>query len=397
MLTGRYPTVLSVSWFDQKINRNFKVLPAQLANIGFRTSLFSNFKVLLNERGFSSHFDEIHKVNVDQNAFDAFGRWLDGHDNAFLFFHIGEYVHEPYFAPDHLVRRFVEDRCSSKQIDKNELLRVLTDRETTGNVLRKTIGNVNKGLQSLSKAEIDYLFARYDAGIYYIDEIVAKFYDMLKTSGDDYLFVLTADHGQAFMEHGYFGHGLSLYNEVIKVPLIIDYGQRYQGRLDTGLQLMDLYPTILECLGVESDADADIDGVSFWDGLSGNDLPERTILTEGFPNISIIEGRHKLISAYSRHWNIKTVYRQFMQHGKTASWLRFWYSYLQRFQRAKLFDLQTDPDERNNLVRIQKDVYRRLHRTLGEVMQLLLQKSLPAEDVYLDKEIEDQLAKLGYL
>jgi len=64
MLTGRYPAVLRVSWFDQKINRNFKVLPVQLADIGFRTSLFSNFKVLLNERGFSSHFDEIHEVRI---------------------------------------------------------------------------------------------------------------------------------------------------------------------------------------------------------------------------------------------------------------------------------------------------------------------------------------------
>jgi len=395
MLTGRYPTVFNVNWFDQKINSAFKVLPTQLADMGFNTSIFSNFKVLLNERGFCGHFSDVQDVRIDRNAFNAFEQWLHQRDNSFLFFHIGEYVHEPYFAPTDLVHIFFENTNKTDLMNNSMLLRDLTSRDSTGNTIRKIIGNINKGLQQLSTAEVDYLLACYDAGIYYMDEIVAKLYEMLKKCGEDYLFILTADHGQAFMEHGYFGHGLSLFNEVIKVPLIIDYGQRYHGRIDTGLQLMDLYPTILECLGVKSDPD--IDGTSFWTGLAGQKIPEKYILSEGFPNVSIVNGRHKLISTYGHYWNFRSVYRQFMQHSRTASWLRLWYSYLQRFRKAQLFNLETDPGENINIARGQKEIYHQLHQSLYGLMQSLLRKSLPAESIYLDKEIEEQLEKLGYL
>lgn len=395
MLTGRYPTVLSVQWFDQRINGKFKMLPEQLADIGFDTSIFSNFKVLLNGHGFCSHFNDVKDVGVDRNAYNVFSDWLKNNDNAFCFFHIGEYVHEPYFASDNLVEKFIEESSNLEQIRSKKLIQVLTDRDTTGNELRKTIGRINKGLLSPSAKEIDLLLACYDAGISYIDEIVYRLYEMLCDHGDDYLFILTADHGQAFMEHGYFGHGLSLYNEVLKVPLIIDYSGQYQGNIKTDLQLADLYPTILDCLGMENDAD--LNGVSFWDGLASGAVKERMILSEGFPGVSIIRNRHKLISTYSRHWTIKSIYRQFMRHDKTASWPRLIYSYLQKYRKEQLFDLESDPGECLNIVRTQKDTYRALNLALGTIMQKVLNESLPAEDVYLDKEIEEQLVNLGYL
>lgn len=395
MLTGRYPSVLSVQWFDQKINSAFKMLPEQLADIGYQTSIFSNFKVLLNERGFCSHFNEVKDVGVDRNAFEAFSGWLKENDNAFCFFHIGEYVHEPYFAPDNLVKKFIGDATLTEQAGSNELMRVMTSRETTGNDLRKTIGRINKGLQSPSAAEIDLLLAHYDAGIAYIDGVVAGLHELLCNHGDDYLFFLTADHGQAFMEHGYFGHGLSLYNEVLKVPLIIDYAGKYQGKIETNLQLADLYPTILDCLDMESDGD--LNGVSFRDGLETGSTRERMILSEGFPGVSIIRNHHKLISAYSRYWTIKSIYRRFMQHSRTASWPRLVYSYLQKYRKAQLFDIASDPGERLNIARTQKDIYRTLNQELGNIMQKGLAESLPAEEVHLDKEIEEQLVNLGYL
>ena len=395
MLTGRYPSVLSVQWFDQKINSAFKMLPEQLADIGYQTSIFSNFKVLLNERGFCSHFNEVKDVGVDRNAFEAFSGWLKENDNAFCFFHIGEYVHEPYFAPDSLVKNFTDEATIPEQTRNSKLMQVMTSRETTGNDLRKTIGRINKGLQSPSAEEIDLLLAHYDAGIAYIDGIVAGLHDLLSGHGDDYLFFLTADHGQAFMEHGYFGHGLSLYNEVLKVPLIIDYAGKYQGNIEANLQLADLYPTILDCVGMESDGD--LNGVSFWDGLDTGITKERTILSEGFPGVSIIRNQHKLISAYSKYWTIKSIYRRFMQHSKTASWPRLVYSYLQRYRKVQLFDVASDPGERMNITRKQKDIQRALNQELDTIMKTVLDESLPAEAVHMDKEIEEQLVNLGYL
>lgn len=394
MLTGRYPTVLSVNWFDQRINNAFRVLPEQLGEIDFRSTLFTKFKVLLNGKGFCSHFDEVNEIGIDDDIMSAFSQWLERKGNAFLFFHIGEYVHEPFCAPKNLVDRFIEYDDDVGDPD-TEIISNLTGQNVSGNFLRKSIAKINKGLQPLTKYEIDRLLAHYDAGICYVDGMIDKFYDQLHANTDDYIFILTADHGQAFMEHGFFGHGLSLYNEVIQVPLVVDFGGRYQGRIAEDIQLADLYPTILDALGME--IDEDIDGVSFWNGVGGDGIQDRTILAEGFPNVAIIENGQKLISTYSRHWSLRTLHQQFMRHNRTASWIRMVYSYLQRFKKSILFDLRQDPQEQNNLVRAQKNIYKELHNNLNTILLRLLNKSLPAADITLDKEIEKQLEKLGYL
>jgi arylsulfatase A-like enzyme len=395
MLTGRYPTVLNVNWFDQRINNRFHVLPERLAQIGYRNTIFSNFKVLLNGQGFCSHFDDVEEVGIDDNALPAFTRWVEQKEDGFLFFHIGEYVHEPYFAPKHLVDRFLENGDPGKRISETELIHILTSRNTSGNILRKSIGKINRGLQPVTKLEIDRLLAHYDAGIYYIDGMIEKYYNLLKSCGDDYLFILTADHGQAFMEHGFIGHGLSLYDEVIKVPLLIDFGQQHHGRIKTDLQLIDLYPTILAHLGL--DTESDIDGISFWDGIVGKKVQDKPIFSEGFPHVTMIHNRQKLISGYSRHWNMKTVYSQFMKHHRTTSWVRMIYSYLQRFRKPQLFDLHTDPYEHSNLVRTRVDLVDMFHEDISSKLNLLLTKSLAAEKISLHKDIENQLEKLGYL
>jgi len=395
MLTGRYPTVLGVNWFDQKVHGGFAVLPEQLKALGYHTSIFSSFKVLLNKNSFCGHFDEMREVRVDENAFEEWDRWLRGQKNAFLFFHIGEYVHEPYCASDRLVREVAGEDGISHQAVQSHAIQALTTRTTQGNTLRGLVGKINKGLIPLTADQIDYLIARYDAGIRHIDHIVGRLHDALNSRGEDYLFILTADHGQAFMEHGYICHGLSLYNEVIRVPLIVDDGQHHKGSVDTAVQLMDLYPTILECLDVKGDAD--IDGVSFWDGVIRQRTSGRTILAEGFPHVGMIRDRYKIISSYAKYWRFKMLYRQFMRHGKTMSWKRMAYSYLDRFRRGMLFDLDTDAMERNNIAGNQKDIYRDFCLDLGGMLETLLQKSQPPERVLLDKEIEEQLVKLGYL
>lgn len=395
LLTGRYPTVLNVNWFDQRIHRAFQTLPERLSKVGYKSAIFSNFKVLLNRQGMCSHFDEVTDVRVDKNALSAFGRWAEKKENSFLFFHIGEYVHEPYYAPKDLVDQFLDDAARQNGAPDTELIRALTNPETSSNSLRKIFSTINRGLKPVSKFEIDRLFAHYDAGIRYVDGMVEQYYNMLRSCGDDYLFILLADHGQAFMEHNFFGHGLSLYDEVVKVPLIIDFKRQHRHRIKTDLQLADVYPTLLDCLGLEKDSD--IDGVSFWNGMTGGNVGDRTILLEGYPNVAMVQNGRKLISAYSRHWSIKTVHAQFMRHQRTASWIRMIYSYLQRFRKAELFDLPSDPFERHNLAYENKDAYKKMHEEIGATLNRLLSKSKPAEKIVMDRDIENQLEKLGYL
>jgi arylsulfatase len=94
---------------------------------------------------------------------------------------------------------------------------------------------------------------RYDATIHYMDSQLSPFVAELLRRYPEHLVVFTADHGEAFLEHGEAGHGRAMYNTVIRVPLMVmdssvRKGVHRSGALVTGV---DLFPTVLERLGGE--------------------------------------------------------------------------------------------------------------------------------------------------
>lgn len=94
--------------------------------------------------------------------------------------------------------------------------------------------------------------------------------------------VLTADHGEEFLDHGELWHGHSLYRELVHVPLILR-GPRQQPwfesrRIDHPVGLVDLTPTLLDYLGVATTADAGRDGVSWRPWLEGREPPPPVFL-----------------------------------------------------------------------------------------------------------------------
>ena len=106
----------------------------------------------------------------------------------------------------------------------------------------------------------------YALNMAYCDAEIGRFYDYLKSCGilDKTIFIITSDHGEQFGEHGIMAdHGHSVYNEEIKVPLIMRYppalpkGEEYLGLTSN----IDLFPTIVEMCGI-SLAGYDLDGVN---------------------------------------------------------------------------------------------------------------------------------------
>jgi membrane-anchored protein YejM (alkaline phosphatase superfamily) len=76
----------------------------------------------------------------------------------------------------------------------------------------------------------------------------------------DAVVIVTADHGEAFNEHGDVGHGSSLHNELIRIPLIIKAPPLSKGAHEERVQHTDLFPTLLDLLGLEPPYP--LDGVS---------------------------------------------------------------------------------------------------------------------------------------
>ena len=108
----------------------------------------------------------------------------------------------------------------------------------------------------------------YALNLAYCDAQIGRLYDHLKTTGilDETIFIITADHGEQFDEHGFMGgHGHSVYNEEIRVPLIMRYPPTLpQGEEFNGLTSnIDLFPTLAEMCGISLE-EYELDGVNLF-------------------------------------------------------------------------------------------------------------------------------------
>lgn len=94
----------------------------------------------------------------------------------------------------------------------------------------------------------------YDAEVRFVDAEVGRLLGGLKKAGiyQDALIVLTSDHGEAFWEHGYTGHGENLYQELLHVPLLIRMpGGAFHQRIPDHVPTQALMPTLLDLCGID--------------------------------------------------------------------------------------------------------------------------------------------------
>jgi arylsulfatase A-like enzyme len=107
---------------------------------------------------------------------------------------------------------------------------------------------------TFTQSDITRLTALHDGDITYHDHWMGEFLSRLETLGvaDDTLFVITADHGEEFQDHGSWGHGHSVYQELLNVPLLfyrpghIPEGRRIQQTVST----MYIPQTVVDAAGV---------------------------------------------------------------------------------------------------------------------------------------------------
>jgi arylsulfatase A-like enzyme len=106
----------------------------------------------------------------------------------------------------------------------------------------------------LTPTEIAYLRALYDAQIRHWDDELRRLLDALAGAGlrERTVVVVAADHGETFLEHGRLKHGVQLYDELIRVPLIVRGPGVPAARVGEQAQGIDLLPTIGAILGLEA-------------------------------------------------------------------------------------------------------------------------------------------------
>jgi len=150
------------------------------------------------------------------------------------------------------------------------------------------------GTHAISAEDRKRLIAQYDGGIAYEDFALHKLFARLKSMGlyDRSLIIVTSDHGEAFDEHGSWGHGSSTHAEQVNVPLIVKYpGQTTGAIVQDRASQVDLLPTILEVLGYP--ASANLQGRSLVHPAAG----DRELFAESVTGRALQSGPLKLIVA----------------------------------------------------------------------------------------------------
>ncbi|MBU4268211.1 MAG: sulfatase [Acidobacteria bacterium] len=109
-------------------------------------------------------------------------------------------------------------------------------------------------LRPLAARELQHLTSQYDGAIAYLDDRLRRLFGTLRNLGlyDNSLIIVTADHGEAFGEAGLIGHGVSVYQHQIHVPLIVKFPSPAPGAtVDILVSASDLFATVLDVVGAK--------------------------------------------------------------------------------------------------------------------------------------------------
>jgi arylsulfatase A-like enzyme len=220
------------------------------------------------------------------------------------------------------------------------------------------------GVESLSRDGFRILSDLYDGEIAYVDrrlgEVIAQLrqHDLL----DDTVIVVTSDHGEMLGEHDLVDHRLSLYEPVLRIPLVIRYpwAVRAGQRLDAPVLLQDLYPTLLWAAGIRSPQGGAPPPIG--------DGPAEARPLPGFRGLDTSEPRGRsasdpLIAEYARPGEFLVVMRVLMTGHDTTPWERSQVAFRVAERkliwgsdgRNQLFDLGADPGEANDVAGMHGD------------------------------------------
>lgn len=215
---------------------------------GWETAMFSNNPNILPSHGFdqgAAHFVDYVNHPETTAEFDR-GRaehmlpdvraWIDAQatngDKFAAYVHLMD-PHYPYVAPPPFQGTF-DKTGSDFQLDGD-----ICGRWMRGQLKPDEVGEL----------ELERIKAIYDEEILYTDFYLAPFLAEIQRDYPETVIVLISDHGEEFLEHGQFGHGHSVYAELVDVPLVLWAPQLEAQRVPWQVRSFDVMPTLLELVG----------------------------------------------------------------------------------------------------------------------------------------------------
>ena len=243
------------------------------------------------------------------------------------------------------------------------------------------------GLEHYTPEEIALTAATYDAAILELDGLFQKLIDSLEAGGylENTIVVLLGDHGDHLGEHHMLDHQFSVYEPLMRIPLVVQYPKRFApGRDPRPVTNLDLFPTLLELAGLQP-----------------------TVPTKGVSLLHTPDKRPRLGECpHPMYGPLKRILRDYPTFDPRP-WrrsLRAYYDEPYKFiqgsdGRHELYNLEEDPAELRNLLNDQPELAQRLNADLraylGSPRPATGQASAPRHQL-TPEEIQG-LEDLGYI
>ncbi len=392
LLTGLYPETHQTKTEKNKVPRTVSLVSEHLRKLGFATAGFVANGYVSGKFGFERGWDKWTnyvregKPNRAQFVADHSIQWLKSRPKDkpfFLYIHTID-PHVPYIPPKKY-RALYDDEPYNGQVNPRNTAKLLE--------------GVKTGAVKLSQRDKFRLEALYDGEISYHDDHLARVHRALEEEGllEDTLIVITSDHGEEFFEHGSVGHGHSMYEELLHVPLVIRLPgaspspQGRGARSGAEVGLVDVVPTMCDILAV--DCPAEVEGRSLVKLLEGAPI-------DGWPQVG---------------------FSDFLDGQRVARMGR--YKLIYRGLSTTLFDLEGDPNETTDLSDQLPITLATLRESLGGHQGRFVVTAVPGapaeggdvtdekkvrvtprkepkheqEDAKIDPETRKQLEALGYM
>ncbi len=368
---------------DDKIDPSLVTLADILRQNHFFCSAFTGGGFVSPEYGFSKGFDVystgeggVYYHNSAQLVYQVVSRWLkrNGDKNFFMFIHTYQ-PHDPYACPYPYKTIFLRDKPKWRTLD-----------------LSGYLGGKKGIYRKLPEKERQNIIGLYDGEIRYTDErLIRPLLEELKEMSlyDQTMIIFTSDHGEEFYEHGSWLHGQNLYDECLKVPLIIKFPEsKFAGkRVESFVRLIDIMPTILEELGMGF-SDHELEGESLIPLLKKEASQDRVFMADIGNNVLNSHVPQKMAISFGK-------YKLILNKEFSKSDLRFFLSPPPSISSVELYDLAQDPGEKKNIAAENKDLVARLTKEIQEIYQQARKRK--KEKVKIDKELIRELKALGYI
>jgi arylsulfatase A-like enzyme len=316
-----------------RIPEKIKTIPEVLQEKGYKTYGIAVNINICKEQGFTQGFDrfKLFRYGQEERSNPHLKEWakeINAQKKSFIYIHYND-PHQPY----HKRRPWYKER-KNKRAD---------------------------------------IISRYDSEINYVDQKIKDIFDFFSWDKNT-LLIVTADHGEGFMEHKQMGHSNTLYSEVLRVPFIIYFPEkdRVHKRIKSNVSTMDILPTMKDYLGIED-----------------------TEIQEGISLIPLIRGKieddnKRFFFPYLRTQKDMTLLL------RGTIWKEWKYIFSNK-NTQELYNLKDDPGEKVNLSPMNKDMIKRLFSKYSEFEKSCKKFKRESKKTKLDAEKIKELKTLGYV